>query len=276
MKRLLLVVFAMVLLVGACSSDDDGILSGAAGGGSGSSGDTGGGGDTGEGGGGSSGAAEADDLDGDEKAAAERVASSIENDPEAPEITADEATCVGARVVKELGVERVEEIDWEQAELTLPEADGRGIAQAMVDCVDVRPLLVEGMVEDGEVSNEQAECLSDDLSDDEIVALLTAAFTQGSEDVEVDPALYGPLADAMLNCMDFGALLVEEFTAAGDLSAESAQCLADAISDDLLRDMIIAGMTESDTSAAEAALAREVMAAAPECLTDEELSGLGG
>jgi hypothetical protein len=178
--------------------------------------------------------------------------------------------------VKAIGVERVGEIDWEASEVTLPEDDARGVARAMVDCVDVRPLMVEGMTEDGEVTTEQAECLSGDLSDDELVSLLTGAFTQGADDLEVDPSLYEPLADAMLNCMDFGALLVEEFTSAGDLSTDSAECLADAISDDLLREVIIAGMTGAESSSAEAALAREVMSAAPECLTDEELSGLGG
>jgi hypothetical protein len=265
MKRLLIAMFAVVLVLAACSGDDGGVLAGAGDGGGSTSDGTGGAGD-----------GDTDDLDGDEKAAAERVAASIENDPEAPDVTPEQAECVGVRVVEAIGVERVEEIDWESDEVRLPEDDARGVAQAMVDCVDVRPLMVEGMTQDGDLTAEQAACLGDDLSDDELVELLTSAFVDGSEDVEIDPALYEPLADAMLNCMDFGALLVEEFTAAGDLSAESAQCLADGISDDLLRQVIVAGMAETDTSAAEAALAREVMAAAPECLTDEELSGLGG
>jgi hypothetical protein len=269
MKRVLVVLFAAVLLLGACGSDDGDVLSGASGNGDGGEQGEPQGEPDGDDPGGS------EDLDEDERAAAARVSSSLENDPDAPDITPDQADCVGARVVEELGVERVEEIDWEGDEVDLPEEDGRGVARAIVECVDVRPLLVEGMVSEGAVTGEQAECLSRDLTDDELVEVLTAAFVDG-DGTEVDAALYEPLADAMLNCMDFGALLVEQFAAGGQLSQDSAQCLADAISEDLLRELIIAGMTGGETSAAEASLTREVMSAAPDCLTDEELSGLGG
>ena len=108
----------------------------------------------------------------------------------------------------------------------------------------------------------------------ELETLLAVSFTEGNGDP--DPALYEPFADAALNCMDFGALLVQQFTSDGNLSEESATCLADAIPHDLLRDLIIVGMTDGDSTSAEAALTREITRAAPDCLTDEELASLGG
>lgn len=246
MKRLLLALVAGALFLAACGDDDDGgVLS--RGGGS-----------------------EVPDLSAEEQEQADRVVASLRSDPGGPPLSDDEAECVGARIVTELGVERTKTIEWESSEMpALTTDDARGIARAMTDCADLRSMLAESIAEDGEITPDQAECFGQALSDDELVDILAFAF--GSDMSQASDAELTPFADAALECLDFGAVLVEQFSADGNVSEASAKCLADALPEDLLRQAFVAGMRGEDTTGVETDFLRAILQAAPDCLTDEEL-----
>jgi hypothetical protein len=252
MKRVVIAVAAAVLVLSACGDDGNALDAG---------------GET--------------ELSAEEQTQADRVAASLlaeddEDDGAFDDITAEQADCVGANVVAELGVERVEAIDWDAEESPLIEEDAPGVASAFVACVDVRPLFTAAFAEGGELTQEQAQCISDDFSDDEIEGIL--AFSLANPDAAPPSEVAEPLADTIVACLDFGAILVEQFTAAdgGGVSEASAQCLADAIPEDLIRSAVLSGITGEDAPEDEAAFERAVVGAADDCLTDEELAGLGG
>lgn len=248
MKHVLIAAAAAVLLLGACGDDGDAL---------------GAGGDI--------------ELSAEEQTQADRVAASTLDDEgdDGPQITPEEADCLGANVVRELGVERTTAIDWDADDSPLTEADAPGVAKAFVACVDVRPLFTAGFAEDGEFTEEQAGCVADELSDDELEAIL--AVTLADPDASPPLEVAEPLADTLIQCLDFDALLVEEFASEDGtaISEESAQCLADAVPEDLVRSAALAGITGQDLPEEEAAFERAVLAAAADCLTDEELAGLG-
>jgi hypothetical protein len=94
-------------------------------------------------------------------------------------------------------------------------------------------------------------------------------------DASPSAEIAAPLVDAIVECFDIGAVLVEQF-ASGGISEESARCVADAFPRDLLREVMLAGVTGGDVSDVEAEFSRAVLGAATDCLTDEELEVMTG
>jgi hypothetical protein len=244
---------AAILLLGACGGDDGDVLS--------------------------AGGSEVE-LSSDEQAQADRVAAAMlaDNDDESDpfsEVTPEQADCVGAHAVEELGLERVTALDWESEDPAFTPEDAPGVAKALVTCVDIAPVFASAFSEDGTLTPEQGDCIADNFTDDDLESLLT--FTLADPDGTPTPEVAGPLADAVVTCMNFGEVLVEQFAASGGtISPESAQCLADALPDDLLRSMVLSGMTDVEAPDDEAAFERAIVGATADCLTDEELSSLGG
>jgi hypothetical protein len=232
-----------LLLVVACGDDDgDGALGG----------DTGGGGE----------------LSAEEQEQADRVAAALlADEDDYGEVTQEEADCVGRAAVQGLGVERTTELDWEADDPAFVPDDAPVVADAIVSCIDIAPVFASSFAADGELTSEQGECVANDLSDDELRDILE--FTIANPDSSPTAEIAGPLADTLVECMDFGALIVEQFTAGG-ISEESAQCVADAVPQDVIRDMALAGMIDEDSSEVEAEFEQAMQDAADECLTPEE------
>ncbi|HEX7096777.1 MAG TPA: hypothetical protein VF183_12905 [Acidimicrobiales bacterium] len=240
MKRLFVAAAAAVLLLAACGDDDVEGLS----------------------------RDEVPELSAEEQALADRVSASMLDDPDT-QVTPEEADCVGARVVKALGVERTDSISWEEDGLTFEPDDADHVARSLHACVDTRSLLAEGFSQGAAITADQGACLARDLSDDDVVRVISLSLSaqEGTEDD------YEPLADAFLECLDIGELIVSGV--AFTISDASARCLADALPHDLLKRVFIAGMMGEDPGDAHSEFVREVMRATPDCLTDEELAELG-
>jgi hypothetical protein len=80
--------------------------------------------------------------------------------------------------------------------------------------------------------------------------------------------------DLTLGCIDFRALLAEQF---GGLSPDSASCLADGISDGFIRAATLAGITGDEFAMEDnPELVGELFTLMAECLTPEELADLAG
>ena len=83
------------------------------------------------------------------------------------------------------------------------------------------------------------------------------------------------VVDTLFDCIDFGALMIQE--AAGEISAASANCLGDAIAaSDGFRDALAQSFGSADDPFEDPALLGELLPVMFECLSAEELVQLGG
>lgn len=128
----------------------------------------------------------------------------------------------------------------------------------------------------------EARCMGDSLVDelglDRLLALGISAdsvdspeeFLRGAPNADVEAFI-----DITLDCVDFRDVFVEGMGA--DVSTESAECIADGISDDMLRSMAMMGISgEEFDPTADPELAAALFGLVAECLTPEEISNLGG
>jgi hypothetical protein len=79
----------------------------------------------------------------------------------------------------------------------------------------------------------------------------------------------------MVGCADLRPLFVSSFVEDGDISNDSAQCLADSITDEQIEGLLVAEFSGSGDTSAQTDMTRSVTAAMSECLTDEELAAIG-
>jgi hypothetical protein len=172
MKRVLLALAVGVLLLGACGDDDDG---GALGGGG--------------------------DLSSEEQAVVDDIkAEMLEDDESGFSLTDEEADCTAIGMLRAVGVDRAQELnDAPEGEDDLTVEEAEKVADAMVSCVDLRPLMVSGMTEGGEISEESAGCLAEAITDDDMKALLVAEFS--GEETEVLTDVTRKITSAMADCL---------------------------------------------------------------------------
>jgi hypothetical protein len=128
----------------------------------------------------------APNVSGDEKAAADEIAASFKSDDSGlgGEVSDADAACVGAKLVKALGVKRVQELGFdENTDVVLTKAEAEKAADAVVSCVDLRKALVSSFTEGGDISDKSAKCLAGKLTDDDIKGVLVASFQGNEEDM---------------------------------------------------------------------------------------------
>lgn len=107
--------------------------------------------------------------------------------------------------------------------------------------------------DDSPISTEEdARCVAggivSGIGEDRLEELgITAETAQGSEieDIDFTEAEVGTVVDAMFDCVDITAALATEFEA--DFGAEGAQCLADNLDEDLVRDLMSSSLLGEDT-----------------------------
>lgn len=179
------------------------------------------------------------------------------------EISDDDATCIGEKIVDDLGEERVTELGAEEIEgdladaevetfdySELDEAEIRTIAEAHEGCLDDFDALTSGLVASGildasdetfSASAEEAACIGDAVVDGVGAVDIFVRGVQideegdllaGSED---DGEVY---ADAVLGCVDFTAALASSFEENG-VPAETAACIAGKFSEDEVRSLLV-------------------------------------
>jgi len=100
-----------------------------------------------------------------------------------------------------------------------------------------------------EVTEEQAQCVSDGLVDDigvdklqEYGVLeddLSVDASAAPENVDAEDA--DTLASVIIDCVDFKEVMTEQMGATADLTDEQKTCLSDAIDEEALKDLLSAG-----------------------------------
>lgn len=102
-------------------------------------------------------------------------------------------------------------------------------------------ILSEDEADGGPVATpEDAQCWADaivsGIGEDRLTELgMTPADVGDIEDYAFDPDEVDVIVESLFGCTDVKAAFAEEFS--GDFGAETAQCLADALDDDLLKDV---------------------------------------
>ena len=196
------------------------------------------------------------------------------------EVNEDEARCVAPRWVETVGLARLEEsgvtpddlADGDEdvmSELGLTEAEVGELFDAMEECgVDVRDLLLAEIVADGEMSDENRVCLEEALDDDLLRRIfIIGALSQDEDAPTADEDLMGEMSDAFSECP--GAirdLFIAEMVGDGEISDEDRVCLEEAFDDDLLRRILVVGLSQDeDAFRADEDLIGEMSAAFSEC-----------
>jgi hypothetical protein len=150
--------------------------------------------------------------------------------------------------------------------------------QNVVDAI-VLAMLADGG--DSPFGEPEARCLAEglvrEMGLERLASLgITAASVESPDDFldtapQEDVELF---VDLTLGCIDFRALLAEQF---GGLSPDSASCLADGISDGFIRAATLAGITGDEFAMEDnPELVGELFTLMAECLTPEELADLAG
>ena len=113
-----------------------------------------------------------------------------------------------------------------------------------------------------------AEAMVDALGVDELAAVATPDevregedFDPGAEGIEVDERMAGDFYDGLDSCIDVRQLFLESVGAGDGMAEEDLECLDQAVSDDLLRQvtiMSLLGETEEDNPELEGALSSAV------------------
>lgn len=151
-------------------------------------------------------------LDGDEQALADLIASEILEDDEgdAPPFTADQAQCIGDESVGAIGFDRLVEVGLgpgaleagtELQDVDLPDAEVDAIVDVYFDCVDVKALFTEGMLQTGDVSEDSAECVADGIDDRFVRTALEEGIRGEDSSLEEDPELLQSLLRVMTDCL---------------------------------------------------------------------------
>jgi hypothetical protein len=142
-----------------------------------------------------------------------------------------------------------------------------------------REKLIESLsgsaAEDGEFSEEEAECMVPGMVDAIGVERLMEAGAADNPDadfeelgIDVTDEEAGELFDAMNECVDLREKFVAGMTEGGDATEEQAQCLSGAIDDDTFKTLIVTSLVEGEEALNEnAELTTAVQEAAVECMT---------
>jgi hypothetical protein len=124
------------------------------------------------------------------------------------ELSDEQAECFADGIVDEVGVEKLQEYElldddlgWvDDADPTMSEADAEASAEVITGCVDLGELMMEQVNADADsdLTEEQAECISDALDDGTMEEFLAASL-QGddSSQEELSGALLGCVMAAM-------------------------------------------------------------------------------
>lgn len=269
---------ALPLLAGACSSDDDNAGGGPAG------------------------------LSPEAQAYADAWARTLTDDDGFGVRQAD-ADCMAEAMMAELGVEVFREHDVEPADIkpgddaedgddsdndSPGELLGAGViseqqTEVILDgwdaCIDLATLLAEGLADELDLDEDGQACLTERLGDGDLVReSLEPSFTSGDD--EPPPEVLAELIQLFSECAESAdgvnpviASIADELAADGTLTAEQAQCVAQAMVDEIgLERLMELGAEDLDFDDADPAVQQEmaqaVVAAAGTCgVPLSELSG---
>ena len=244
MKKLLLALLALCVIVPACGGDDGGSVSSmddassSSESGSSSVSAT------------SSASEQASAPSEGEQAFADALAASLSSDPDFP--FPDDALCISESVVNETGLDRLVELgvtadSGNDSFDDLPAEVGSKFINGVLDCVGksgLAILLIEASNEDPQegppLRMEDAECIAEELGDEQWSIFLQAAW---SEDEIVGDAAGAEFFTVILK--ECPQILVNGFKDDLGLDDTQAECLAGALTDTLI-DAFSSGALEND------------------------------
>jgi hypothetical protein len=226
----------------------------------------------------------------DEEAMVESIRTSILRDETFAgyEVSGDEATCVAEATVTGIGVERLEEIGFDDDADTPDEVDLRRldddeidvIGAAMDDCIDdIERVLVDtvaaSILRDPAptlpMGEEEATCVAEEVVGEIPPRRLIAIGVRGdrSGGSELRPAEVDVFATAYTGCIDVRDILLSGIASAGTSNETVLACLDDNIGDDDIETIFRAGLAGEDA----AATARQILSPAVDLCTGRGGSG---
>lgn len=194
----------------------------------------------------------------------------------------DEARCVNEGLAGVIAPERFAELDALAAggdmtavfgEMTDDEIDA--LIAVIDDCVDLEALVAEEMQGQG-MSPEAISCFAGSFSqEDTLRSLIAAALV--NESPETDPEFLALMGQIMTeDCAEpMEAMLVDQLAAEG-MSQESAACVAEGFMHGGLFGAVVEAMVAGADLGSDPELMSRMMTVLGECLSPEELGGLGG
>jgi hypothetical protein len=137
--------------------------------------------------------------------------------------------------------------------------------------------LKEGLLEEDTgfgLTEEEADCAAQGIFDAVGLERAREIDESDNDDLSLTPDEAELAAQAMVGCANVRPLFVSSFTEAGDVSDESASCLADAITDEQLVALFAAAFSGADGTEVQSEMTTSITDAMPTCLTEEELASL--
>jgi hypothetical protein len=156
------------------------------------------------------------DLNSGEQKLADAIAAQMLEDDDSTgdmPMTEADADCVAQGVVSEVGVDRLVEVGLSEdairsgtspEDVDLPDEVIDDFVGVFMDCVDLAEIMVAGMTEDSEISDDSAECLAEGMLDDyeEFLTLAARSGITGEEfEPDDDPDLMAGIIILMSECL---------------------------------------------------------------------------
>ncbi len=226
-----------------------------------------------------------------QKALADAVLSILLSDPERPGFITDEQLgCVANSVASAFSDERISELGLDEASLGSAYAD-RGsfllgdrfgasqseienLVDMAVGCTDWRQVMALTLEDDG-MSAEQAACFSSEISDEGLKSQVAGLLVSPEVSLDGDGEQAGQeLVRLMSVCIDLRSVVFDGLVQGSGVSVESAQCVVDNMSDELV-DGYFQAISGGEEAEAEAVFA-ELLEIQNRCLTPEEIQMTGG
>jgi len=198
--------------------------------------------------------------------------------------TGGEAECLASGLSQAIGAERFAELEAsagaadDMAEVfgQMTEAEVDALVEVIGTCIDVEAMLTAEMT-GAELSPEAVACLAGAFAEEDTLHSLIRASMTG-EDPSTNPEFTALMVQIMTeDCVEpMEAMLIDELVASG-ISQEGAACVAERFMGGGLFAAVVGSVaTGAEFGTDDPGLALQMMTVFSECLTDEEMGGLGG
>ena len=204
----------------------------------------------------------------------------LQDEEEGLPVDPDEAECMATALMDEIGTEPFDDAEVAPDDIdpedTVGELLGTGVitteqADTIIDgwseCVDVAAVMSESATEEFDLGEDGASCIADGLEEDDLLRdLLRPVFTEGSDDP--DEATLTALLELVETCGGPSLVdsIVSDLASGGLMTEEQAQCVAEA----LFEDLGYAGLANPEE---EAEVTAALVAAAEACGVDPSAFG---
>jgi len=200
------------------------------------------------------------------------------------DVGSEEEECLVSGLSQAIGPERMAELDasagaaddMSEVFSQMTEAEVDALVEVIGTCIDVEAMFTAEMTGD-ELSPEAVACLAASFAEEDTLHSLIRVSMTG-EDPSTNPEFTALMVQIMTeDCVEpMEAMLIDELVASG-ISQEGAACVAERFMGGGLFAAVIGSVaTGAEFGTDDPELALEMMTVFSECLTEEEMGGLGG